>query len=106
MEVIEQQLEELKDIENFGDKLENMKLIKSLISEEQNKIDNYIKELNNLEPVNNKKYKKYSITELEDLFENTKDLKKKIKIYSQMIYNVKELESELFDEIESSDSEM
>ena len=101
IEEIEDKMNELKEIDNLEDKINLMKQIKDEINNEQKLLNQHIENLNNFKPRQYKKYKKYSINQLENKFKKVKNVNNKIKIYSQLCYNIEKVENELFEDSNS-----
>jgi hypothetical protein len=84
MELINDLVNKIKNTDDINEKVSLIKELNINIEKEELNLNNILN--NNLDEINNKlkipiKYKKMSIDELEDLFENTNDLNEKIIIY-------------------------
>ncbi len=91
---LESDIKELDNISSWNQKVNKIKEIKEEIKKEEEKLDEYMKQLNNDELI--KTTSKSSIDKLLKQFENSDNLEDKINIYNMINYKIKSIESELF----------
>ena len=102
---IEKSIDSLSKIESWDDKVKELKVIKKLINENIEKLDKLKEKVSTPKNKRVKNYKDKSLDELLELF-NSADLNKKVSIFQQINYVLKELKNEIINENDSdSDSD-
>lgn len=99
----------INDIENLKSNqlLEKISLISdlnNLIDKEQNVYNNYLENLDKDNNILHKKYNKYNIDKLQELFNEVDNINDMIKIYQTLCYKINENVNELFNEDNNSES--
>lgn len=105
LETIKDNIKKLSNIPLLKDKIKTMKKIKEDITNEQKEVDKIVKRINNFKSKEIEKYKKKTIDELQELFDETNNFNDKLEIYSQLCFKINEVEKELFGEIKDTDTE-
>ena len=93
---IQENIDQLKTIDNLKDKINKMKEIKLDITNEESKSNKLLEKLNDNKPKKDKKYKKLKLDQIEKIFEEEKDFNEKINIYNHLCYKIDKIEEELF----------
>ena len=105
MDKINQLVNKIENENSFEDNIDNIKNLHKMLSKEKTNLNNLYEEVNSNRP--SKVYKKYeskSIQELTRLFEDTRDLEIKIKIYNSLTSKInKEINNLIFNDEESSE---
>lgn len=98
MEKIDNTIEKLNSLEsnNIKERIVLIKELNEMIDCEQNKLKNML-DIDNYEPICHKKYKKYTIDELYELWNNNDNIDNSIMIYQTFCYKLNEIMDELFD---------
>jgi hypothetical protein len=91
IEYLENEIKNLNTIENWDEKITEIKIIKEKIDEENNNINNILATLDEPYIIT----KEYNINKIVDSF-NKCDISKKIKYYQFLNQHIKNIESELF----------
>jgi hypothetical protein len=94
IEIIQEEINKLDNIDNWNDKITNIKKIKEQIVTEEENINGLIEELNKPKIKNN-----INIDKLINDFNGTNDIKLKIKNYQFMLGYINQLNEELFSTI-------
>lgn len=90
MEKINNMITEIDNIKNLNEKFNNIKKLNVFLLNEKNKLNNYLKIINNLEEKKTSK----TIDEIENKFNNTNNIDKQIKLYQNLLYIInKEINS-------------
>ena len=105
MDKINNLVDIIENENSFENNIDNIKNLHKMIIKEKKNLNNLYDEVNNNEI--GKQYKKYeskSIQELTQLFENTRDLDVKIKIYNSLTNKINnEIDNLVFNDEESSE---
>lgn len=105
MDKINDLVDIIENENSFENNIDNIKNLHKMLSKEKKNLNNLYDEVNNNEI--GKQYKKYeskSIHELTNLFENTRDLEIKIKIYNSLTSKInKEIDNLVFNDEDSSE---
>ena len=105
MDKINQLVNKIENENSFEDNIDNIKNLHKMLSKEKTNLNNLYEEVNSNRA--SKVYKKYeskSIQELTRLFEDTRDLEIKIKIYNSLTSKInKEINNLIFNDEESSE---
>ena len=101
----------INDIEKLKSNqlLEKIKLItelNNLIDKEQNIYNDYLENLDKDNNMLHKKYSKYDIDKLQDLFNKEDNINDMIKIYQTLCYKINEISNSLFNEDHVSSEEI
>ena len=98
MEEYENEMKEIENIDNWNDKANRMKELKTKIIEEQERINNFISMISKNEQTGEiKRKKKYNDMDvLVELFKNSTTIEEKIKYYQYICNLVECIEREIF----------
>lgn len=106
MDKINELVAKIESESTLENNITNIKSLHNLITKEKKNLNKLYNDVNNNDiqrPI--KKYNQKTIEELNELFENTKDLSTKIKIYNTLTYKINiEIDNLIFNE-ESSNEE-
>lgn len=108
MDKINTLMDKIDSITNISEKIEYIKELTTLIENEKKIYTDYINNIENTKVILHKKYSKFDINELENMFNNEDNINNMIKIYQTLCYKINLISNELFniDNFESSsDSE-
>jgi hypothetical protein len=95
MNELTNEIKDLDSINNWGDKLEKIKNIKTKINTEETNINNMINNLDDYKDV--KISKKFDIDKIINEFDNLDDINLKIKNYQLLSKFIDSLSNDLFD---------
>ena len=91
-------IDEVEKISDLEKKSQSVKEIKDELKSEQEKVEIMIEKISNIKPKKSKKFKGMNLEKLSEMFEEEKDLDKKLKIYQHISYLIDMTKNQLFEE--------